>query len=83
MIPKLKIVYANATEVYVNGSTLYFSYETCVAFSGPSGSFKTATKYSKTTSKHKTLMGVTGFTELEESVFAEKLQQIFSEKESA
>jgi len=75
MIPKLKIVYANATEICVNGITLYFSYETCVAFSGPSGSYKTATKYSKTTSKHKTLMGVNSFTELEESAFIKRLTE--------
>lgn len=72
MIPKLKIVYANATEICVNGITLYFSY---VAFSGPSGSYKTATKYSKTTSKHKTLMGVNSFTELEESAFIKRLTE--------
>jgi hypothetical protein len=78
MIPKLKIVYTNATEVCVNGITLYFSYETCVAFSGPSGNYKTATKNSKTTSKHKTLMGVNSFTELEESVFAKRLAEEFN-----
>lgn len=73
MIPTLKSIATNATEVCVNGITLYFSYETCVAFSGPSGDYKTATKYSKTTSKHKNLMGVSSFTELEEAVFAKRL----------
>lgn len=75
MIPKLKIIAPKATKICVNGITLYFSYETCIAFSGPSSSYQTATRYSATTNRHKGLMGIKEFQALEESVFQQKLTE--------
>lgn len=75
MIPTLKIIAPNATKVCINDITLYFSYETCIAFSGPSGNYQTAKRYSATTTKHKGLMGIKEFQVLEESVFQQKLTE--------
>lgn len=77
MIPELKIVYPNATKVTIGDINLYFSYETCVAFSCPSGQFKTEKYYSKTTNKHLTLFGAKEFTSFSEEVFNSLLKNVF------
>jgi hypothetical protein len=80
MIPKLKIIASNATEVTIGNSTLYFSYETCVAFSCPSGRFKTEKRYSQTTSKHLGLFGAREFTECSEKCFDDILNDLFNKE---
>ena len=77
MIPKLKIIATNATEVSIDKITLYFSYETCVAFSSPEGRFKTEKRYSQTTSKHLGLFGAKEFTPCSEEVFNSLLTDSF------
>lgn len=77
MTPTLKIIATNAIEVCVGGITLYFSYETCVAFSSPFGDYRTNKKYSKTTTKHLNLLGVTHFTEIDDTLFKQRLHETF------
>lgn len=50
---KLKTLGSNRTEVEVNGKTVFFSYNTPVAYCQRGvGFFRTTQKYSVTTSKH-------------------------------
>ena len=50
---KLKQIGSNQTELLINGTVVFFSYETPVAAMLPSGRYvKTSTKYSVTTTKH-------------------------------
>ena len=49
---KLRAIGSNKTELNINGNTILFSYETPVAGYDDQGAFRTATKYSVTTSKH-------------------------------
>jgi len=79
MIPKLKNIASNATEVTIGDITLYFSYETCVAFSCPAGNFKTEKKYSQTTSKHMGLFNVKEFMSCSEELFQALLKDTFKE----
>lgn len=80
MIPKLKIIATNATEVTISDITLYFSYETCVAFSCPRGQFKTEKRYSQTTSKHIGLFGAKEFTPCSDEEFNLLLNDLFSKE---
>jgi hypothetical protein len=80
MIPKLKIIASNATEVTIGNTTLYFSYETCVAFSCPSGNFKTEKRYSQTTSKHLGFFGAKEFTPCSDEVFNSLLNDLFNKE---
>lgn len=80
MIPKLKIIATNAIEVAIDDITLYFSYETCVAFSSPRGNFKTEKRYSKTTSKHLGLFGAKEFTPCPDEEFNSLLNDLFSKE---
>ena len=50
--------------VTIAGKELFFSYATLVAVSSAQGQFKTSTKFSTTTTKHMSKMGVGGFQEL-------------------
>jgi hypothetical protein len=80
MIVKLKIISNNATEVIIDKVTLYFSYETCVAFSSPEGRFKTEKKYSQTTSKHLGLFGAKEFTPCSDEVFNSLLEETLNKE---
>jgi len=68
-LPKLKQLGANQTTVTLNGVRLWFSYETCIAFDTYGKNNGAAVecfnpacrKYSKTTSKHATQMGVSRY----------------------
>lgn len=78
MIPKLKTIANNATKITIDNITLYFSYETCVAFSCPSGQFKTEKKYSQTTSKHIGLFGAKEFISCSDENFNKLLNDLFN-----
>lgn len=80
MIPKLKIIANNATKVTIGNITLYFSYETCVAFSCANGQFKTEKRYSQTTSKHLGLFGAKEFIPCPEEEFNSLLNNIFNKE---
>jgi hypothetical protein len=80
MIVKLKIISNNATKVIIDKVTLYFSYETCVAFSSPEGRFKTEKKYSQTTSKHLGLFGAKEFTPCSDEVFNSLLEETLNKE---
>lgn len=47
-----------ATAIHLGVETVYFSYDTLVAYSGPLGRFRTDRARSNTTSKHMGIMGV-------------------------
>lgn len=52
---------SSRAEIVIGALTLYFSYQTCVAFSGPVNQYQSYDRYSNTTSRHKGKMGCGGF----------------------
>lgn len=71
MLPEIVRYNPNATMIQVGSKRYFFSYQTCVAFSD----WKTGTEvridqfFSKTTSRHLTLMGVKEYQAIPEEDF--------------
>lgn len=69
----------NRAVVSIGGLALYFSYQTCVAFSGPVSQYQSYKRYSNTTSQHKSKMGCGRFeTAPSEEEFERALEENFA-----
>lgn len=78
MLPELTIYGPNATSVTVKDVTLYFSYTTCIAFRSDTERLQTDIQYSRTTSKHKSLMGVKEWKAISLNDFNHALEMYFT-----
>lgn len=65
----MKIHYFNkdALVAVIDCYKFYFSHETCIAISMPTGQYRSDCKYSNTTSRHVKLMGIKDFTVIPEN----------------
>lgn len=79
-MPKIRIHGANQTEVNIGDITLYFSYETCVAFHlAGAGYFVSENVWSRTTAKHISQMtGVSKDRRISKAEFTAKLDYILT-----
>lgn len=88
MIPSIKIYKTNAMSVSFTKDnskdtfTLFYSYETCVGFkvevSPFTYSYKIDKKFSNTTNRHKSLMGISDALALESDKFYDTLNEEFN-----
>lgn len=77
MIPKLKNIANNATSVIINDIELFFSYETCIGFydHNTDKGYQTEKSYSRTTAKHRTLMGIKNYEVLSDETMLKQLEE--------
>lgn len=65
----LKSPGANMTIIIIGETSLYFSYETCVAVWNTNGKWRRTPTYSKTTAGHMTKLGVKSWPQVDDSTF--------------
>ncbi len=63
----------------IGASSFYFSYETLIAYAGPSGRFRIRNSWGPTTGRHFSDMGCAGFCVMEDEAFSSLISNIFKE----
>lgn len=78
MLPKFTIYGPNASSITVKNVTLYFSYTTCIAFKSNIEQLQTDINYSRSTNKHKSLMGIKEWKAISLEDFNHALEMYFT-----
>ncbi len=63
----------------IGASSFYFSYETLIAYEGPSGRFRIRNSWGPTTGRHFNDMGCGGFCVMGDEAFSSFISNIFKE----